>query len=124
MEKKAEFDWIRRSDGTSEFEDFLDGLPNKDSAKLLSVIHNAEIEGITVAIKMKWVKKLETDLYELRSKCGNNIQRALYFRKIGSQYVITHGFTKKSEATPETEKQHARNARQRYTEETKNEQHR
>jgi phage-related protein len=119
MEKKAEFDWIRRSDETSEFEDFLDGLPNKDSAKLLSVIHNTELTGITVAIKMKWVKKLENDLYELRSKCGNNIQRALYFQRIGSQYIITHGFTKKTDATPESEKQHARNARQRYMEERK-----
>jgi len=25
------FDWIKRSDGTSEFEDYLDSLPGKDA---------------------------------------------------------------------------------------------
>jgi len=117
MKKLAEFDWIKRSDGSSEFEEFLDSLPALDSAKLLAVISNTENEGIIVAIKMQWVKKLEHNLYELRSKQGSNIQRAIYFHKLGTKYIITHGFTKKTDKTPKQEIQHARMMRQRYGEE-------
>ena len=121
MEKKSEFDWIRRDDGTSEFEEFIDSLPEKDAAKLLAVINNTELEGIATAIKMKWVKKLDYDLYELRSKQGNNIQRAIYFHKVGTQYLITHGFTKKTLKTTEREIEHARTMRRQYEEKCRNE---
>jgi len=114
MKKKAEFDWIRRHDGTSEFEEFIDLLPVKDAAKLLAVIRNTEIEGIATAIKMQWVKKLDYDLYELRSKQGGNIQRAIYFHKSGTQYMITHGFTKKTQKTPNQEIEHGRVMRGQY----------
>jgi phage-related protein len=116
MKKKMAFDWLRRPDGTSEFEEFVDSLPEKDAAKLLAVIHNTEVEGLPVATKMQWVRKLEKDLYELRSKQGGNIQRALYFHKTGTHYIITHGFTKKSQKTPENEKEHARILRELYNE--------
>jgi phage-related protein len=114
MKKKVEFDWIRRPDGTSEFGEFIDSLPQKDSAKLLSVIHNTEIEGISVAAKMKWVKKIDDDLYELRSKHGSDIQRAIYFHKASTKYIITHGFSKQTDKTPQNEKQHARNMMEKY----------
>ncbi|MDO3408164.1 type II toxin-antitoxin system RelE/ParE family toxin [Saccharibacillus sp. CPCC 101409] len=116
MEKQIEFEYICNEDGSSEFEDFLNSLPDKDQAKLLAVIKNTEEQGLSIAIKMKWVKKLEDNLYELRSKVGSNIQRAIYFQKIGSEYVITHGFTKKTPKTPHTEIEHAKNLRERYKE--------
>lgn len=58
---------------------------------------------------MRWVKKLEgqKNLYELRSKISRNIQRTLYFHVEGTRYVITHGFTKKSQKTPVKEIRHA-----------------
>lgn len=49
----------------------------------------------------------EKNLYELRSKVTKNIQRALYFHVEGSRYVITHGFTKKTQKTPPAEIKHA-----------------
>jgi phage-related protein len=116
MKKKAEFDWLRRQDGTSEFEEFVDSLPAKDAAKLLAVIANTETNGIRVAISMQWVKKLEDDLYELRSKQGNNAQRVIYFHKAETKYLITHGFTKKTQKTPRREIEHAREMRRLYGE--------
>nr|WP_240742640.1 type II toxin-antitoxin system RelE/ParE family toxin [Leuconostoc mesenteroides] len=50
----------------------------------------------------------------LRSKRSSNIQRALYFQVKGSQYIITNAFTKKTQKTPENEKQIARNRRSQY----------
>jgi phage-related protein len=73
---------------------------------------------------MKWTKKLEDDLYELRSKQGSDIQRAIYFQKVGTEYLITHGFTKKSQKTPKTEIEHARAMRKSYLEGEENEQNR
>ena len=116
MEKKTEFDWIRRPDGTSEFEEFIAALPVKDAAKLLAVIQNTETFGMQIATQMQWVKKLEGDLYELRSKQGSNIQRAIYFHEIETKYLITHGFTKKTQKTPDSEIEHAREMRRHYKE--------
>jgi len=107
MEKKLTFDRACRADGTSEFEEFLASLPTKDRAKLLAVVVKTEQFGMTVAIKQQWVKKLRDDIFELRSRQGGNIQRALYFHMKGTEYVITHGFTKKTDRTPDAEIDHA-----------------
>lgn len=107
--EKPKFDYIRRKDGTSEFVEFINSLPEKDSAKLLATIKKTEEHGLLVAQRMEWVKKLDSDLYELRSKVGSNIQRAIYFQKVGNEFLITHGFTKKTQKTPKSEVDHANN---------------
>lgn len=120
MKNKPIFEYIRRPDGTSEFEDFLDSLPEKDAVKLLAVIEKTEKYGIPIAARNKWVKKLENNLYEIRSKVSSNIQRALYFHVVDNRYVITHGFTKKTDKTPENEKNRAREIRKKFMEELPN----
>ncbi|WP_373711177.1 type II toxin-antitoxin system RelE/ParE family toxin [Jeotgalibaca porci] len=120
MEKKLVFEYIRNPDGTSAFETFLDSLPLKDAAKLLGVLEKTEKYGLLLAAQNQWVKKLEPNLFELRSKVGSNIQRALYFHVVGDRYVITHGFTKKTQKTPEPEKKRAREIRDRFLEEENN----
>lgn len=121
---KISFDWIRREDGTSEFEDYLDSLPDKNAEKLLAVISIVEEQGLVVAARMQWTKKLDDDLYELRSKQGSDIQRAIYSQKVGTEYLITHGFTKKSQKTPQAEIEHAKAMRNACKEGEKNEQNR
>ncbi|MBO1305364.1 type II toxin-antitoxin system RelE/ParE family toxin [Enterococcus sp. 669A] len=106
--EKLVFHIIKRKDGTSEFMDFVESLPLKDAEKLLATIDQTEEFGLLIVQKMEWGKKLETDLYELRSKVGSNIQRAIYFQKVGNEYFITHGFTKKSQKTPRKEIEHAK----------------
>jgi len=110
------FDWIKRSDGSSEFEDYLDSLPDKDAAKLLAVITAVEEHGLIVSARMQWTKKLENGLYELRSKQGSDIQRVIYFQKVKTEYLITHGFTKKTQKIPIAEIEHAKAMRKRYLE--------
>ena len=89
--EKFEFDY----QDWAEFEQFLDQLPDKDAAKLIATIQNIENNGLLVAERQLWVKKLENNLYEIRSKRASNIQRAIYFKVKGSQYIITNAFTKK-----------------------------
>ncbi len=92
----------------------METLPKKDSAKLLRTIEETEKNGMLVAQRLKWVKKLDTNLYELRSKVGSNIQRAIYFHVVNGRYVITHGFTKKTEKTPISELKHAKELREEW----------
>lgn len=58
---------------------------------------------------MPFLQKIASakNLYELKSKVSSNIQRALYFHVKGPEYVITHGFTKKTPKTPPAEIAHA-----------------
>ena len=87
----------------------LHQLPIKDRAKLLQLSTYTQDQVLLVAQRMTWVKKIESakNLYELRSKVSSNIQRALYFHVKGPKYVITHGFTKKTQKTPVNEIKHA-----------------
>lgn len=108
--KVIEFDYY----DWDEFESYLDSLPDKDAAKLLATINNIEEHGLTISERQKWIKKLKTNLYEIRSKRASNIQRAIYFHWENNKYVITHGFTKKQQKTPRREVKKALQRRNTY----------
>ena len=114
---KPKFEFYTRPNGRNEFMEFYKNLTQKDRAKLLAVIAMIEEHGIQKAIQMKWVKKLEDNLFEIRSKQGSDIQRVLYFHAVKGRFVITHGFTKKSQATSKREIQRAKRIRLEFEEE-------
>ena len=58
--EKIEFDYY----DWNEFKQFLDQLPDKDAAKLIATIQNIENNGLIIAERQLWVKKLEDNLYE------------------------------------------------------------
>lgn len=105
---------LRSEDGTSEFEQFVVSLPSKDRTKHVATINNIKAMGLSVAFKQEWVKKIEDDLYEIRSKQGSDIQRSFYFKGQDDTYIITHGFTKKTKKTPKREIEKAKRLRQAY----------
>lgn len=108
------FEFYTRPNGHTEFIDFLQTIPLKDQQKLLATITNIQEHGIIVAQRMEWVKKLEGNLFEIRSKVSSNIQRAMYFHVVGERYIITHGFTKKTQKTPISEIEHAKKLRKEF----------
>ncbi|GHP13208.1 hypothetical protein YK48G_06330 [Lentilactobacillus fungorum] len=57
-----------------EFEAFLDQLQSKATAKLYATIHNIEINGLRIAQRQKWVKKIGINRFEIRSKQSSNIR--------------------------------------------------
>ena len=77
----------------------------------LNIILNSSDEFSPKYIISSFVKN---NLYEIRSKRASNIQRAIYFNVKGSQYIITNAFTKKTQKTPENQKEIARNRRSQY----------
>jgi phage-related protein len=112
--KNINFEFARKKNGSCEFEDFLDGLPNPDRDKLLALILKIEEVGIITASKMEWVKKLTDNVFEVRSKRASNIQRAFYFHVVNNRYIITHGLTKKTQKTPAEDIKHAKQVLEDY----------
>lgn len=56
---------------------FLITLPAKDRQKLLATINMIQEQGLLIAQRMEWVKMLDSDIFDIRSKMSNNIQHAL-----------------------------------------------
>ena len=115
--EKPKFISYTRPNGHNEFEEFYNSLPTKDRNKLRATIDMIEKAGIQPAIQLEWIKKLDSEIYEIRSKISSNIQRALYFHIRNNQYIITHGFTKKTQKTPKREIIHAKQIRREFEEE-------
>ena len=116
MEKPKFISYIRPN-GHNEFEEFYNSLPIKDKNKLRATIDMIEEAGIQAAIQLEWVKKLDSEINEIRSKVSSNIQRALYFHVKNNQYIITHGFTKKTQKTPIKELERAKQIKYEFEEE-------
>lgn len=117
--EKLNFEFYTRPNGHTEFLEYLEGINNKSRAKLLARINLVSMYGIRVGIQHDWVKQLDNNLYEIRSRDSNNQQRGLYFHVEENHYVITHGFTKKTQKTPHREINHAKKLRAEYMENRK-----
>src|SRR5699024_12747212 len=88
--EELRYDFYTRPNGHTEFKEYLDGLNTKARAKLLARIYMVATHGISVGIQHDWVKQLDSNLYEIRSRVSNNQQRGLYFHVEENHYVITH----------------------------------
>lgn len=65
-------------------------------------------------LREPYSKHLEDGIFELRNKVGSDITRVLYFFAIGETIVLTNGFTKKTQKTPKSEIQKAKDYRNEY----------
>lgn len=115
--EKPKFISYTRPNGHNEFEEFYNSLPVKDRNKLRATIEMIEEAGIQAAIQLEWIKKIDSEINEIRSKVSSNIQRALYFHVKNNQYIITHGFTKKTPKTPIKEIERAKQIKYEFEEE-------
>lgn len=95
--EKPKFEFYTRPNGHNEFLEFYNTLPYKDRRKLMATIEIIEKEGMIVAFQLELVKKIDYEIYEIRSKIASNIQRALYFHRDNNKYIVTHGFTEKTQ---------------------------
>ena len=91
---------------------FFDTLSDKVVQKVIAVIELVETERIVPA---KFFRKLVgTDLFEFRIRWESNIYRLLCFFDRNDTVVITHGFVKKTQKTPQGEVDRAERYRQDY----------
>lgn len=105
-------DFYTMEDGFQPVAAYLSSLDEKMLAKTLRDIDMLEANG--PALREPQSKALEPNLFELRTKVGSNISRILYFFVIGKRIILTNGFIKKQDQTPELEKSRARRYRDDY----------
>lgn len=87
--------------GICPVQDFLDSLEPKLLAKTLRTIDLLEINGSR--LREPYSKFLDEGIFELRTTQGTDITRVLYFFIIGKKAVLTNGFIKKTQKTPQSE---------------------
>lgn len=107
-----EIEFFATPDGERPARDFLEGLSPKMQAKMLDKIRY--LHELGPALRRPHSRHLEDEIYELRAQAEGNISRILYFFVIGDKAVLTHGFVKKTQHTPQKEIKRAEKYRRQY----------
>lgn len=92
-------EFYTEASGHCPVQEFLDGLPVKDNARIVRAMNLLEKFGLT--LRAPYVKHLTNyDLWELRVQAGRNDYRVFYFAYTGQRFVMLHGLRKKTQKTP------------------------
>ncbi len=102
-EKVMEFEVIfyDKPDGTEPAKDFIISLPEAMNAKFLKILEILQKRGYN--LREPFSKPLKDGIFELRAQVGNDISRVLYFFYVGKKVILTNGFIKKTQKTPQKE---------------------
>lgn len=102
-EKVMEFEVIfyDKPDGTEPAKDFIMSLPESMNAKFLKILEILQKRGYN--LREPFSKPLKDGIFELRAQVGNDISRVLYFFYVGKKVILTNGFIKKTQKTPQKE---------------------
>ena len=93
--------FYRAASGRCPVEEFLDGLDERALAKVLAVFKLIETQEMVPA---QYFKKLSGyKLWEARVSLSGQVYRFLSFLDKGALIILTHGFRKKSQKTPDQE---------------------
>ena len=109
---KLEVEFYDLPNGKEPAKDFLLSLEPKMRAKMLWTIQLLQENG--TALRMPYSESLEDGIFELLAKVGSDISRVLYFFFVGDKAILTNGFVKKTQKTPEAEKDKAKKYRAEY----------
>jgi phage-related protein len=101
MSGEFAIEYVELPNGRAPARDFVDSLDDKAAARIDAFIDRLRIYGNR--IQGKFVKKLTGDIFELRVKQFDRIFRVLFFYQPGMLIVITSGFQKKTQQTPQSE---------------------
>ena len=97
-----EIQFYRTESGACPVEEFLDGLNARQAQKVLWVLRAVRE---LPQVPKQYLKKLEgtVDLWEVRAEFGGDAFRLLGFWDSGRLVILTNGFAKKTQKTPERE---------------------
>ncbi len=101
MSGEFTIEYVELPNGRVPAREFVDSLDDKAAARIDAFIERLRIYGNRM--QGKFVKKLTNDIFELRVKQFDRIFRVLFFYQPGMLIVITSGFQKKTEQTPQGE---------------------
>lgn len=103
-----EIDFYKDIKGRILVEEFLSELYKKNKALFTKTRGAIDKLRYKTYHKAPISKYLESGLWELRVKSGNNIVRIFYTFSYGRIIILLHGFIKKSQKTPSREIEIAR----------------
>lgn len=97
-----EIRFYRTASGGCPVEEFLEGLGPKQTQKVAWVLR---VVRDLPRVPLQYLKKLEgtDDLWEVRAEFGGDAFRLLGFWDSGALIILTNGFAKKTQKTPERE---------------------
>ena len=98
--------------GECPVEEFIKSQDVKMRAKIYRTLELLEERGNT--LRMPWSEHLVDGIFQLRMQVGNNITRVLYFFVVGKKIIVTNGFVKKTQETPPSEIELAKEYRDEY----------
>jgi phage-related protein len=94
-----QIEFYARDDGGCPVEAFLDGLDRPPRAKVLALIQLLAEQG--PALPFPYSSQVRGRIRELRTQYGRANLRVLYFGAAAREWVLLHGFTKRTPKTPE-----------------------
>ena len=110
-------EYYEKEDGTFPAEEFILSLGAKMQAKMFRELELLETFGNE--LREPHSKPLGDGIYEIRAKVASDITRVLYFFVVNKKIILTNGFVKKTQKTPDSEITLAKKYRKDYLERNK-----
>ena len=98
--------FYEKEDGSEPAREFILSLDTKMRAKVLRTVQLLANNG--TQLREPYSKALDDGIFELRTKVGSDISRVLYFFVVGRRVILTNGFIKKTQKTPQEETKRAK----------------
>ena len=105
-------DFYERENGEQPAKEFMLSLDKKLRAKLADTIMILQDNGYE--LREPYSKHISEGIFELRAKQGSDITRVMYFFYVDRHIILTNGFIKKTQKTPQSEIEKAKRYRSDY----------
>ena len=97
--EEYEIELYEKANGICPVAEFLDELEPKMWAKVSRNIDVLAEHNIN--LREPLVKPIGEGIFELRTQQGNDVTRIFYFFFVGKKIILTNGFVKKTQKTPQ-----------------------
>lgn len=105
-------DFYEKENGEQPAKEFMLSLEKKLRAKLADTIMILQDNGYE--LREPYSKHISEGIFELRAKQGSDITRVMYFFYVDRHIILTNGFIKKTQKTPQSEIEKAKRYRSDY----------
>ena len=105
-------DFYKKENGEQPAKEFMLSLDKKLRAKLADTIMILQDNGYE--LREPYSKHISEGIFELRAKQGSDITRVMYFFYVDRHIILTNGFIKKTQKTPQSEIEKAKRYRSDY----------
>ena len=109
---RFDVDFYEKENGEQPAKEFMLSLDKKLRAKLADTIMILQDNGYE--LREPYSKHISEGIFELRAKQGSDITRVMYFFYVDRHIILTNGFIKKTQKTPQSEIEKAKRYRSDY----------